>query len=272
MKASTSIKEYCRKRNKSVLRIFTKPGKTISIEDYHSLRVEIKKLRAVFALVNFSVKQFKHSKTLKPYLSIFEQAGKVRDIQLEELTLKKLNLSKPLKNYLIELIGQRKLETETFLKLANNKHVKKIKEAHEKISEAAAQVKYKDIESFLKKKRRKIDMYLMLNKLEEVSVHDLRKRLKEYYYVLKMFYPENKSISELRSFMELLGKWNDLFMMHKDLKKSLDLGNLPPIEKKLLEKLSENILLEIEKVLKTINTDKKRLDPETPTEWNVQVR
>ena len=56
---------------------------------FHDPRVEIKKLRALFELIDFCVKGFARKKSLKPLLGIFRQAGKVREIHVEDELIRK---------------------------------------------------------------------------------------------------------------------------------------------------------------------------------------
>ena len=84
MKTAAALQKYYKSRINSLEKILGKPDKIVTPEDFHKLRVEIKKLRAVLTLVNWSEKNFKRKKFLKSYKKLFKQAGKVRDLQLEE--------------------------------------------------------------------------------------------------------------------------------------------------------------------------------------------
>jgi len=55
---------------------------------FHKLRVQIKKLHFLFDLIKFCSTGFKKKKHYRLFKLIFQQAGKVRELQVEETALK----------------------------------------------------------------------------------------------------------------------------------------------------------------------------------------
>ena len=90
MKAPT---KYLKKREDAINFLLEKPTRAYTIDTFHKLRVEINKLNAFFELINFYSKDFKRKKTFKPFKLIFRQAGKVRELQVEEAILRKYFLN-----------------------------------------------------------------------------------------------------------------------------------------------------------------------------------
>src|SRR5665213_3812375 len=75
-------KKYFKKRWKllfSHLRAFSEFGDT---EELHRVRVEIKKMKALFSLVKNKSRANKFKKHFKPVQKLFEQAGKIRTAQV----------------------------------------------------------------------------------------------------------------------------------------------------------------------------------------------
>jgi CHAD domain-containing protein len=86
MKALTT---YFVTRKKTLLSLLEKSEKKYTPSTFHQLRVELKKLNALFDLIEFSSTKFRRKKVIKPFKTIFKQAGKVRDLQIEEASFKK---------------------------------------------------------------------------------------------------------------------------------------------------------------------------------------
>ena len=88
MKASKPGLDYLKKVRKNITALLKKSPVIFKDEDYHKLRVEIKKLKALAGFIQFSNKHFSQKKTLKPFLKVYKQAGKIRELQLEDAFLK----------------------------------------------------------------------------------------------------------------------------------------------------------------------------------------
>src|ERR1043166_9475588 len=102
-------KKYFKKRERSMLSLLKKTEKTFTVEDFHQLRVEIKKLKALFKLAGFCLNDFDRKKIFRPLKQLFRQAGKVRETQLEEAIIKKHAIRRLPQKYL-ELLQRRRLK------------------------------------------------------------------------------------------------------------------------------------------------------------------
>ena len=76
--------KYFNKRKSTIDSILKKSNSKYNSKTIHKLRIEIKKLNALFDLIYFCENNFKQKKTFEPLKFIFRQAGKVRELQLEE--------------------------------------------------------------------------------------------------------------------------------------------------------------------------------------------
>src|SRR5436190_20764312 len=79
-----TLKKHLDDRKLAITTFLEQPRDQYTPETFHKLRVEIKKLNALFDLIDFCSKDFKRKKTFRPYHKIFRQAGKVRELQIEE--------------------------------------------------------------------------------------------------------------------------------------------------------------------------------------------
>ena len=107
MKALKSDSNYLKKIRKNITTLLKKSPEKFEDEDYHKLRVEIKKLKALAGFVEFSNQKFSKKKQLKPFSKIYKYAGKVRELQLEVSFLQKNN-AQFIEQYLCDL--ERRIE------------------------------------------------------------------------------------------------------------------------------------------------------------------
>ena len=128
MKASKLGLVYLKKVRKNITALLKKSPVIFKDEDYHKLRVEIKKLKALAGFIQFSNKHFSQKKTLKPFLKVYKQAGKIRELQLEDAFLKKNNVQF-IEHYLDEMSKRIKKEKKKFGSLISKKTRKKTKKS-----------------------------------------------------------------------------------------------------------------------------------------------
>lgn len=229
MKALT---EYFKKRKKAINFLLAKPKRLYSPATFHKLRVELKKLDAFFDLIKFCSKDFKQKQTFKPFKLIFNHAGKVRELQVEELILKKYFLNNLLTAYRNSLKKLRLQEQKDYFSIANRKLTSELNKSYDKIVPFLAQMDKKKVKSYMKKKKNKIEKLLSQGTLQTPQVHALRKRLKKFNYIRKSLNldKQEKSLRSKDVLPELMGKWHDCQVVIKHLKKSMDTIGINPKE------------------------------------------
>jgi CHAD domain-containing protein len=82
------LEKYLLKRVTVISGFLEIPKESFTTETIHDLRVEIKKLHALFELLEHCHDNFKMKRLFKPFRHLFRQTGKVREIQVEEELLK----------------------------------------------------------------------------------------------------------------------------------------------------------------------------------------
>lgn len=90
MKISDKLKIYFKKRADTLPVLLKRSSHTGSVSDIHNLRIEIKKLKAVWKFIGFNAKDFDAKDFFRSYGPAFKTAGKIRELQLEEEALKKI--------------------------------------------------------------------------------------------------------------------------------------------------------------------------------------
>jgi uncharacterized protein YdaT len=252
MKALT---KYLKNREDAIDFLFEKPTWAYTPDTFHKLRVEINKLNAFFELINFCSKDFKRKKTFKPFKLIFRHAGKVRELQVEEAMLRKYFLNNLLKDYRDSLKKLRLKEKEDFFSIANKKFAARIKKTYREIVPFLTQTDKKKVNSYMEKKRKKIEKLLNQNTLQMPQVHVLRKRLKKFHYNRKSLNLEKQNMPLTRKDVlpELLGKWHDLQVIIRHLKKAMDTCGINPTEVSQLEIIKAKFSSDSELLFNKIN-------------------
>ncbi len=251
-----ALKKYFAKRKERIDALLTK--RKYTAEDYHKIRVEIKKMDALFELLNFSCDNFKRKKYFKLLNTIFKQAGVIRELQLETNMLKK-NLHNQVSSYLSNLKQCERSAQRNLFSIPDNKFKKKLKENYKSVVPFVKKMNKKIVNEFLEKKKRKIHSLLNENLLRPDQVHEIRKRLKSFYYNLESvdLQMQYSRIKQTYEFQEILGKWHDYRVMSGHLKKAINSGQYKSIELKRLEKIKAKLTSEAEIWFAKINAAKQ---------------
>lgn len=247
MKPENLLKTYFHKRLENIGALMEKPQNQFSPEDFHKLRVEIKKQKALFKMVAYCTKHFKSQLLFKPLKQLFLQAGKVRDLQLEAEMIKKQDRSNRLKNYvhLIEL--QIKEEKKTFFQF-ENKVKGKLKKINLQIIPFFIAIDKKGLEKYIKEELKQVTLLLKRKTLKTKKLHQLRKKLKSFHYNLKCLdIKQEETLCKNRTqLQDMMGKWHDYNVMTSHLLKMTRSKKFTPTEIQALRaiaaKLSQNSL------------------------------
>ncbi len=183
---------------------------TQNVEDLHHLRIEIKKIFALAALLEFSTDSFVFSECLKPLKAIFMKAGEIRNIQLALRAImryagKKSSLYEVQQAILINLINLFCLKTDLF--------ARKIKKVHESVLPKICDIENGSISSWFEKELLAVEMFFAKKSSRE-NMHEGRKILKKLLYVYEILH---KPIQDklrlnkhyLNKLQEAIGKWHD---------------------------------------------------------------
>lgn len=236
--------EYFLERLESVLHhyeLFTKQNKAHNI---HKMRVDLKKIRALLYLYEFT--GVKVNKSTKRFVrGIFQQAGKIRDAQISASLLKKMNSGTS------EFFRQqRKIAARESKKL-----IRKIgKQTGEMIGSCEAQ--WNSIQRISGKQIRKFNTSLLKEitsaykpDLKTTLLHASRKSLKRLIYINAILNEKFRSeidLNAMRQLEEAVGKWHDTQVTAKLLCKH----SAKPSVLKLLAKKERTQLLRVEQVAK----------------------
>lgn len=257
MKTTAKLRKYYLHQIDSIETILRKSGQTFTPEDFHMLRLSIKKIKAVLSFLSFYNPDFNKEKYFKPYVTLFSFAGEVREIQIQLSQLKN-NTSNPLLvKYFDALSNDLRHHQEAFAELINQKLRKKIKSNAKKVEAYFQKAAKKLMTKYLLEEQDRIQMLLKANKLAKKDVHDLRKQIKDIYYLQKIFQPKNNRLVVADEFQEMLGQWHDNRVLAKDLLKGAKNHKLQPDEVKALMALRKKILASSDRQLAKIEITRK---------------
>lgn len=232
-----ALKTYFSKRKSAINLILEKSPKSYIPGTFHSLRVEIKKMNALFDLLNYCSKKFKRKKNYSPFKLIFKQAGKIRELQIEQSLLAEQPNSHLLQAYYSHLKKLETKELKRFFAIANKSFVIKFKKKYLKIIPLLTQANKKKVNRYMDKKRREIKKLMCKTKFKKTQMHTFRKRLKTYQYNEKILSCEsqNQSLQNKNSVSDLLGEWHDYEVVINHLKKAIKSNDTIPSQTKQLQ-------------------------------------
>ena len=243
---------YLKKIRKKILHLLKKsPGK-FEDEDYHQLRVEIKKLKSVAGFLEFANEGFSKTKHLKPFSKIYKQAGKIRELQLEEAFLKK-NDAQFIEHYLKEMDKKIQKEKKKFGLLITKKIRKKTKKAISKTAQVLRKTGEDDVIRFIKNERSKIASLIVQLPVNPANAHQLRKILKEDFYNRKRVDWPSENIEAENDLLLLLGKWHDCVVLNNQIGTSVSKAETDPDELAQLLKINAGVFAESENLFSQVN-------------------
>ncbi|MEN2284394.1 CHAD domain-containing protein [Algoriphagus sp. SE2] len=234
------------------------PRAEFSKSTFHKLRVEIKKLNAIFNLINFCSKDFKRKETFHPFKEVFKKAGKVRELQLERAILDKYLSNNSFLDYR-RIINNKLLKAQdSFFELLGKELDKRIAGKIEVLIPFIDQVNKKKAAAFIEKKKDEIEILLNKNPLTTDELHKLRKLLKTLKYSIGCISSDTRTAneSEILKFTDSLGKWHDYHQALIQFEKSYDLEEIEPVEAAEISAVKLNISNKRDLLLQQILKDK----------------
>lgn len=238
-----TLKKYLNSRKVNIGFLLGKPKRNFTPGTFHKLRIELKKLNAFLDLVNYCSREFRKKKIFKPFKQVFRQAGKVRELQLQQAMLKKYFPHNSIPGYKTILRKSRLKAMRHFFSLINPKMITRFENKFLEIESYLPKIKTKTATRYLESETEKIKNLIRKSPLLKEDLHELRKRLKmldNNRSSLSM--DENKAhISKNDGLPRLLGDWHDLQIMIDHLNEGLVHGGINPNEVIQLENLRTKI-------------------------------
>jgi CHAD domain-containing protein len=206
---SSAYRHHINKRSLKIYRFVDESARVYSVEYFHHLRVEIKKLNAALRLVKYCSPEFSRKRVFKPYKLLGKAAGEVREIQLEESVIRKVPQGHFTKQYLTGLKDQRLHKKKHFLEVKNQVS-KSLKKRVQKILPYADEIEQVKMTEYFDLLKGRCISKMNGKKLATANIHDLRTLLKEFVYNTEVHRDDIKSAFKKTILLQdLVGKWHD---------------------------------------------------------------
>ncbi|MFV8326032.1 CHAD domain-containing protein [Flavobacterium sp. ZS1P14] len=240
-----ALKKFSKKQKSAIRLLLQIPQQYCTPDTFHTLRLAIKKLHAVFDLTHFCAQKFKQKKTFRPYTLIFRQAGKIRELQVEAALLEKHFFFNLPKEYSADLKKTLTTELEKFHFVTKCKLNPALEKNYQKIIPLLTKISKKKAQRYMDKKRVEIEKLLRQKTLKSKQIHQLRKQLKEFQYNESCLNYDQQSelISNKNVLPELLGEWHDYQVTVTHLKKAINSGATTTNENNQLENIKTLFML-----------------------------
>ena len=259
MKTRSLVKKYFLAEASAVVRLLQKPPDAFTPEDFHALRVHIKKIKTVMALANEACSEFNMEKLIKPYQLLFDLAGKVRELQLLTTIVHQYPQEPTLESYIRQLQARLEAATQDFFALTDQRFLRKLKKHNKKIYTYLNAIHHANAKKYASMMRHEIEEIMAMPAPDNEQYHRLRKKLKRLNYLRKMSKAGKKKLPLPDTFEELLGQWHDYLLISHDLLNAAQNHKLKPVEVKALMALQKRISNLAARLIKKINAVKAQL-------------
>lgn len=223
-----------KKRETGILKLLNKPRIRFGPEDFHRLRLEIKKTDALFRLAGFVSNDFDRRESFTQIHSIFALAGKVRNWQLCEQLISAYR-KKPGANLLLKKVRKKKKEArQAFFEGLKSIPHSRLLQSIRKAGKCLRTTQPKQVKHYLKNIEERIRKLLKKKKGTNPDLHEIRKWLKISSYLHKCLpVGEALNVPEYKTLpVDLIGTWHDLQVSAEQIEQLIQSAGYTDGEKK----------------------------------------
>ena len=202
------LNTYINKRLKSIKRRLTAYKQNQTPEDLHHIRVDIKKIKALFS---FAEDAYKRNYSCKELKSLFRKAGAIRE---QQINIQLLSVLSPFpKRFVAQLKQEENALQKQFLKYTSH-YLKNITHFKNDLSLPERLPNKRTLQSYFRKELKKANKKLHSDNKE--STHRYRTKIKNILYVYNIL-PENLQQSieldteSITLQQKKVGQWHDLY-------------------------------------------------------------
>ncbi len=217
----THLQRYWSKRVDRVVNLIKKTRHKRTPGEYHALRIEIKKIKALFQLLHHHNKRFKRKRNFAPFAKLFDKAGQIREIQVERKLLKR-NRIQAASSYLDQLLKNENKLKQAFTARSLGKIASAVLAKRKPVADYIADVNKTFGEAYVTQRKHKV-VKKLFEKIRTRELHKLRKRVKTLHYNITQVRYQIDAREEYHwlRFQYLLGKWHDCDLVIRHLKQFL---------------------------------------------------
>lgn len=262
MSMTAILRRQYHKRTGRILALLAQPVYKWTMDDFHILRVEIKKLMAILTLVKACDQDFHLKRLTKDIKALYSSAGEVRELQLQLEFWKNDKILETIPEYADILTRQLHLAQQSFRQHVRHLSKKEISKTFKvKLLTPHLPTK-KKINNYLNLLGSEIQQTLNDPITEDIELHTLRKKIKDLLFLERYFLPSTLDNGYLEQLQEKIGTWHDVVMIQSNLEKTLREHYLHSNERIILENQRNLMAFQSERLHQEI----KRLYPLLPSD------
>lgn len=228
IKTGDFLYHYFQKKHASFLVNIYKAGITTTENDIHKSRVDMKKISALFGFFEMIGSDlFKIKEPQKIFQSVFESAGKIREIQVNLLYIENLGRNDPeLRLFSRYLKNNSKKEIKRFIQAIIRFDEKQLTQIRKSIKSSSREIKIEKIidrcDDFFQLHATRIKKF-RYNSGNTENIHRIRKEMKKISAVadllrqLRVDEFMEKLISVLNQAEIIIGEWHDRIVFYQSL-------------------------------------------------------
>jgi CHAD domain-containing protein len=177
-------------------------------ESLHRLRLDIKKIKALFSFAEFMYKEKYDAAKLKP---LFRKAGEIREMHINIHLLS--SAPQPPKRLITQLKKEKNILTQQFIENGSG-YIKLVKDFKGEICFPEIRWRKKSIIKYFKKERKKTNK--KLQNIDREGLHEYRKKIKKMVYIYNALPKRIQNKIDLNETgitkqQKKLGDWHDTY-------------------------------------------------------------
>jgi len=172
------LEEYTQSEIKSLINHLRDYGRHGKSDALHKIRVDIKKIKAILAVINGSVKGFKAHKNFMPFRNIFRQAGSIREPEVLARMLRRYKVDETVD----ELMQGNSRGSAAAFKSDIPRFIDEVKKNTKKLVAFSRRVHHDDFTLYLANKKKEVKSQLH-PRPKVTIIHKVRKGIKELMYL-----------------------------------------------------------------------------------------
>jgi CHAD domain-containing protein len=175
------LEEHTQSEVKSLINHLRDYGRHGRPDALHEIRVDIKRIKAIFAALNGCLKRFKAHKNFIPFRNIFRKAGSIREPDLIARMLRQYKVDEAVG----DLIPGNVERSAAAFKSDVPGYIDVVKKHAKKLSVLSRQVDHDDFKSYLANRKKEVKSQLY-PRPKMAIIHKVRKGIKELMYLSEL--------------------------------------------------------------------------------------
>jgi CHAD domain-containing protein len=263
-----TFEQYFRKRLKTIRKRLILPVEAFTPMVFHRLRVEIKRINALMALIAFHHTDFPRQKYFRPFRRLFKRVGNIRDSQVEAELIERYGLRARKGAYWKALQKRQHQYWKAFRRWDLSRLLKQMNRSAKQLSPYLKRLSETQWQQYLLKTRQSVREQLARRSPSEDQLHDVRKTLKELFYNATIL-PSTplmikSEMEQMNALQDLLGNWHDQYVTLARIKRACRQISLTDRQRRRLNRIRKTLHAEKDALLARIRQQAKCLYGPSP--------